>query len=68
MSPFDEEAEVALEVCLDMTNVDVVQKSTGKKIGKGVLTHRFVLMKRVDDSLKIFYDYSENVSKCPFSP
>ncbi len=66
LAPDNAEAEVALEVCLDMRKADVVQKSTGKPVRKGVLAHRRVFMKRDNGSLKIFEGETKNVSKCPF--
>ncbi len=66
LAPDNAEAEVALEVCLDMRKADIVQKSTGKPVRKGVLAYRRVFMKRDNGSLKIFEGETKNVSKCPF--
>ncbi len=63
--PQNKEALVSLDVCLDLTAVDFVEKGTGTPITKGMMIYRKVAMKRVDGSLKIFNVQAKKVAKCP---
>ncbi len=65
-SPKDTESQVSLEVCADMTKVDVLEKDSGKLLRKASGVYRVVKMKRIDGSFKIIRSKSKAVSKCPF--
>ncbi len=64
--PEDNKADVALEACVDMTQVDLIDKATGKPIKKANLAYRYVQLKRADGTLKVYKIDNKAVSKCPF--
>ncbi len=64
--PQNVDALVSLDVCVDMSEVEILDTGTNKPAAKGFLTYRKVAMKRVDGSLKIFMMTKDRVTECPF--